>query len=673
MANDAKKNSVPLKKVVLYKHGMGYFERRGVLDGSASIEILCGAADIDDMLKSLMVLSSDGARLEAITYDSAKTLEDRMTEFGFDMRKAKGLIDIIGQIKGLPVSVLASGTKASGRVVGIDYLDHVASGDKVTKEPFLIMLADATFRRLSLSSISSITVEDETFSTELNQQLELLFQNARKKDKKALTVVLPESKGEVVVAYSIPSPIWKTSYRIVVVDNHILIQGMAIVDNVQDEDWTDVSMVLVSAAPISFIQPLYDPVQPNRARVNPQGYKSSGPVVAERAQRSRGMADAAVDRLEEMAVQSWGAPVPAAAPAAPGGGGSYGSFREGRIMAEMMAAQAMEQSLPVDAGSSGELFEYRVANPVTVPRNTSALIPIVQGEIEGNKLSLYNAMKNRKHPYCAIRLINTTGLTLEAGPVTVLEEDAYAGEALLDVLKPDDKRFLPYAVDQDVHVITRNAYNEMPIYRVRIFGSTLYMDYRSRTSTIYRLENLSEKIKSVYVEHEVSYAMKLVGDASPVETTDSYYRFEVMLGPQAYEELTVTQEEELSRTVWIADPENLDRNVLRYLIDTNELTKEMADQLRQILAKHAALVDIVEKRKAVQARIQQYVSDQQRARENLKALGAHNERYRLAIDEAEDRIMKANAELTDLQAQFDALRAEFHELVMRELEAEIAR
>jgi hypothetical protein len=323
MANDAKKNSVPLKKVVLYKHGMGYFERRGVLDGSASIEILCGAADIDDMLKSLMVLSSDGARLEAITYDSAKTLEDRMTEFGFDMRKAKGLIDIIGQIKGLPVSVLASGTKASGRVVGIDYLDHVASGDKVTKEPFLIMLADATFRRLSLSSISSITVEDETFSTELNQQLELLFQNARKKDKKALTVVLPESKGEVVVAYSIPSPIWKTSYRIVVVDNHILIQGMAIVDNVQDEDWTDVSMVLVSAAPISFIQPLYDPVQPNRARVNPQGYKSSGPVVAERAQRSRGMADAAVDRLEEMAVQSWGAPVPAAAPAAPGGGASW--------------------------------------------------------------------------------------------------------------------------------------------------------------------------------------------------------------------------------------------------------------------------------------------------------------------------------------------------------------
>jgi hypothetical protein len=44
-------------------------------------------------------------------------------------------------------------------------------------------------------------------------------------------------------------------------------------------------------------------------------------------------------------------------------------------------------------------------------------------------------------------LTNTTGLTLEGGPVTVTEGDTYVGEAMLDTMKPDDKRFVPYAVE----------------------------------------------------------------------------------------------------------------------------------------------------------------------------------------------------------------------------------
>lgn len=668
MGNETKNNRVPLRKVVLYKHGMGYFERRGTVNGSGSIEILCGAAEIDDMLKSLMVLASDGARIDAITYDSAKTLEDRMQEFGFDVRRAKGLLDIISQMKGLPVSVTSSGTAYSGRVAGIDYLEHVVD-DKVTRDPFLILFANATFRRLSITSISSITVDDESFSSELNQQFELLFQNARKKDRKALTVVLPETQGEVVVAYSIPSPIWKTSYRLVAVGEHVIIQGMAIVDNVQDEDWDKVEMVLVSAAPISFIQPLYDPVQPRRASVAAQGYVSSGPVIAERAQR---LAQASAAPQAAEAQMAWGSPAP----------GTAGAMRKEAYAEKLQLREAgfvdaldqfAEQDIGIEAGSSGELFEYRVSAPVTVPRNTSALIPIVQGNIEGEKISLFNERKNKSHPYCAIRLTNTTGLTLEAGPVTVMEEDSYAGEAMLDVLKPDDKRFLPYALDQDVHVILRHESHELPLYHVRIAGATLYLDYRLRLATIYRIENLCEREKTVYVEHGVNESMKLVGDAHPVESTEHYYRFAVKLKPHELHELVVTQEQELARTIWIADPENLDRQSLRYLVETNALTQQMQDQLRAILAKHASLTELVHKRNAVQGRIQQYTQDQARARENLRALGAHNERYRQAIDEAEDRIMRATAEVNDLIAKYNEQRAEFQELVTRELEADISR
>lgn len=680
MSDRERKNTVPLKKVVLYKHGMGYFERRGTVDtsavnGAGSIEILCGASDIDDMLKSLMVLSADGARIQAITYDSAKTLEDRMVEFGFDVRHAQGLIDIIAQMKGLPVAVYASGTTISGRALGIDIQEQIAEDGRVINEPFLIVLQDGTFRRISLNSILSIRVEDKAFATELNQQLELLFQNAKKKDKKALTVKLPETKGEVVVAYSIPSPIWKTSYRLVLVQGKLLIQGMAIVDNVQDEDWNEVDVVLVSAAPISFIQPLYDPVQPYRKRIATQGYQSAGPVMAERGQ----VVAASIQR----AYGSSPPPMPAAAPAAQMAMDSWGSVdslgakvgalsdrAEARSAASMLLESDAE--IGIDTASSGELFEYRVSNPVTIPRNTSALIPIVQQSVEGEKLSLYNQEKNSKHPYSTIRLKNTSGLTLEGGPVTVVEEDSYAGEALLDVLKPGDTRFLPYALDQDCHVIIRNEYDRRPVYKARMAGQTLYLDYRERNTTLYRLENLSEKEKMVYVEHRLNARAKLVGDHKPVETTQHFHRFEVKLNANQLYELAVIEEQQMARTVYVADPDRMDVNGLTYFLRECNVGGEMMEFLKSVLAKQQEVARVQLKRNALNAKLQQYQTDQARARDNLKALGTSNERYRRAIDEAEDNIISTNQQLAELSDQYDRLRAEFMEMIDRQIEAEIS-
>lgn len=659
MAKDAKKNTVPLKKVVLYKHGMGYFERRGEVDGAASVEILCGATDIDDMLKSLMVLTADGAPLEAITYDSAKTLEQRMTEFGFDVRQTEGLIDIIVQVKGLPVKVTASSTTYSGKVIGIDTLEHISSDNKIAKELFLVILADATFKRVAMNKISSIEVDDESFSKELNQQLELLFSNAKKKDKKALTVKLPKTSGEVVVAYSIPSPIWKTSYRLVVQDEALLLQGMAIVDNVQDEDWENVQMVLVSAAPISFIQPLYDPIQPFRRTVRAQGFQSGGPVKAERAQVFQ----------EQVETGSWGAPAPAAAPMP----GSVQMKSVGALFKRAVTDEDLK-NLPVEAGSSGELFEYKIATAVTVPRNTSALIPIVQEKIDGERISLYNMESNKQHPYHALRLRNTSGLTLEAGPVTVVDQDSYAGEALLDVLKPDDTRLLQYALDQDCHVIVREDHSAMPVFRVRSVGGALYMDYRIRHSKFYRIENLAKKDKTVYVEHRVDESMKLISKDEPLETTQNFYRFEVKLKAEEKRELAVTQEQEFANTIWLTDPEQVNWSSVQYWIDSGELNRDMVAFLQAVMAKQQQVIYSVQKLQEIARAIERYSKDQERARENLKALGAHgtnSERFEKAIEEAEDRIAKASEEMAELQREVAAKRNEFAELIQAQVESDI--
>src|SRR5580700_7689227 len=117
---DDNKNSIPLKRVALYKHGIGYFERRGKFKGPGEVELMCGPDEIDDMLKSLLVLRDGGRQVSAITYESSKTLETRLSEFGFDLRDCRGMVELITQLKGAPVTVEMSGESVAGRVLGLD-------------------------------------------------------------------------------------------------------------------------------------------------------------------------------------------------------------------------------------------------------------------------------------------------------------------------------------------------------------------------------------------------------------------------------------------------------------------------------------------------------------------------------------------------------------------------
>ena len=87
---------------------------------------------------------------------------------------------------------------------------------------------------------------------------------------------------------AIAAPIWKTTYRVVLDDKGTpFFQGWAIVDNVSEEDWTDVSLSLVSGTPVSFVQRLQQPYYrhrpvvpiPGDVQLAPQGHEAS--VVAE--------------------------------------------------------------------------------------------------------------------------------------------------------------------------------------------------------------------------------------------------------------------------------------------------------------------------------------------------------------------------------------------------------
>lgn len=666
-------SSVALTKVVLYKHGIGYFERRGSIEAPCKINLVCEAAEIDDMLKSLLALSTGGRRIDAITYDSSKTLQSRLAEFGFDISRTEGLVGLLAQMKGIPVTVSVSGESYSGRVVGLDTSEQIIN-DSIVRDPQLsLYTSSSTFKRIALSSISSIKVDDENMASEVNQQLELLFQNAKKKDRKALTVsISEEGKHELLIAYSIPCPIWKTSYRLVMhEESKILLQGMAIVDNVQEEDWNDVQIVLVAASPISFIQPLYYPVQPFRPTIAAQGNASSGPVLAERSQR-RAEAPAEM-KLMKAKVAGGAAPPAAFAQAAAKSEGNWGSLDSlGFSENQPALADAMEAApLNIESAETGEMFEYRVNKPVTIPRNSSALIPIVQQDVSGERISLYNEKKNAKFPFAAIRFVNNTGLTLEGGPVTVMEGDIYAGEALLDTIKPDDKRFLLYAIDQSCPVIVKQVSTSKPYYKARAVSNVIIVDYNMVNTKHYEIENLSDKTKIVFVEHPVNQPWKLVNTLQPEEITEHYYRFKQVLKPKSLEKLEVSEETESFMQIWIGDANQVDENQLKWLMQQNFMNDEFRSFIKKLLALRQEFLILNEKIVNEQNLRNQYVEAQTRARENLKTLGASNERYRKIIDTTEDQITEANAKMNELNKQRSEKNAEYRQLALTQIETQL--
>src|SRR5207249_8570808 len=110
---------------------------------------------------------------------------------------------------------------------------------------------------------------------------------------------------------------------------------------------------------------------------------------------------------------------------------------------------SLVSSPPRPGKSAGDFFEYNVKQKISIARNQSALVPILQNHIEAEKVTLWN---ENSPPLRAVWIKNTSGQVLDAGSFNVLEADAFAGEGVLENIHPDERRLLSYAADAAVHV-----------------------------------------------------------------------------------------------------------------------------------------------------------------------------------------------------------------------------
>src|SRR4029077_11174863 len=141
--------------------------------------------------------------------------------------------------------------------------------------------------------------------------------------------------------------------------------------------------------------------------------------------------------------------------------------------------------------------QYPMKKPVSLPRQKSALLPIINKEVEGTRVSIYNERTHAKFPLLGLKFKNTSGLHLMQGPITVFEGSSYAGDSRVLDVQPNEERLLSYAVDlgTEVEVVADNP--RQTLTKVRAYKGLLYTTTRQVEGKTYRAKNRSEQDRTL--------------------------------------------------------------------------------------------------------------------------------------------------------------------------------
>ena len=644
---------LPLTRVVLFSSGVGYFERLGEVEGNAGLQLSFRVEQINDILKSLVLQDLGGGSVAPVTYAPLDPLEKTLSSFAVDISDNPNVAELWDRLRGAKVEVTAD-KPVAGVVFGAEKQQKSVE-DQILTFDVLNLLTDEGLVEVPLWQARRIRILDENIDADLRKALSAI-DSARDTGKRPVNLTFNgEGKREVVVGYLLETPVWKTSYRLISDEEGLFLQGWSIVENTTDEDWDRVSLGLVSGRPVSFIQDLYPPLYVRR------------PVVAP------SVAAAAAPRIWE---GDMGVPEPQmeAAPAATArrgrNGGEKGDKGDrgeadtvtademagfgGMGVAQAPAAAALGRTTAAMAagGKVGTLFEYAINQPVSVPRQQSAMIPIISSAIEGEKLSIFNAAVDSKYPMNAIQLRNTTGLHLMGGAITVFDGGVYAGDALVEDVVPGDERLVSYAVDLGTEVDVREKSEPERLVATKVVAGVMTVRQKMRQATTYVVKNSAAEPKTVVIEHPANDDWTLVEPNQADERTRSHYRFKLAIDPDKTVEMKVVLERVLSEEVELTDLDKDD--LVEFLAMDAQASDAIRAAVQSLLGLRTELAALVAQREEKETQIEEIGQEQERIRQNMKELDRQSDLYRKYVDKLtvqENELDKLREEVKTLRGQ----------------------
>ena len=663
---------LPVKQVVLYKHGVGYFERSGTLGPGESARLEFNAAEMNDVLKSLTISERGGGKISGLRYDAMDPLSHRLADFPFQIGGSQPLSAMLDQLKGARLELKFGGETVTGAIVNGRLV--AASDKQPEREQLTLMLDSGELRMVDLSAATAIRFADATLQGQFRDYLAALAA-ARSKDKRSVYIDSTDAAArEVVASYMVPSPVWKSSYRLIFgASGQPVLEGWAIVDNTTGEDWNKVQLSLVSGRPISFVSQLYAPRYVERPAAELADDRAAQPVVHEGSFEG----SIAPQRVRVGGNVGHGGGAGAMAGLSSGTiGGITGSlapappprqFDAGMLMApDAKKAEVAPSSIvaSASAGELGELFEYRIAQPVTIRKDESAMLPFLQQPIEARKLLIYSDHSSQ-HPTDAAEITNTSGKTLDGGPITVYDGGAYGGEALMETLKAKDKRLISYAVDLGTRITEAFDGKQAVVREIHASRGILTTKLAAEETRTYTIRNVDQKPKTLIIEHPLRPMYTLLNQ-KPAEKTADAYRFEVTLAADATREFPVSEERVYDQTYAVT---NLTPDVLVTYVHNGAISEAGRAQLQRIADLKSQDAEADRGLHDVDSQTASVTSDEERIRRNIASLNVVSgqqqqvQDYARQLATSEQQLAALRDRKAELQKKKSALEGEINKLI----------
>ena len=646
--------AVPLKKVVMFNSGVGFFERQAEIEGNVRVDLKFDVDDVNDLLQSMVVRDLGGGSISAVTYGSKEPITRTLGTFAIDLTDEPTLGALLRQVRGERVQI-DSGSAVSGVIVGVELRPERVGDDKAIETEYLNLLTDDGLASVPLAGVRRIKLLNEKLDAELRQALAVLALG-HATDKKTVTLSFSGDKRRAVrVGYIQEAPIWKTSYRLVLDDDRPpFLQGWALVENASEEDWNDVSLTLISGRPISFVMDLYQSLYVARPVVAPELFGSVRPQTydqdlaakdlqfRQQARRNRNQPGAGYGGMGGMGEMTFGAPA-------------------NKRKEKLDISQGVETS--ANASDVGELFQYELKQLVSLPRQKSAMLPIVNESVKAEKVSIYNAGVHSKHPLNGLRFINSTPVHLMQGPITVFDGGVYAGDARIRDLPPGVERLISYALDLETEVAVANKPQPQRLASLKIVDGVAISTSIVERSHECVAKNSGDRPKRLLIEYPIEAGWKLVAPERPAEKTRELYRFAVEAKPGEPAKLEIREQQPLVQRVSVTD---LNDDMIALYLSAEALSPEVKAALAELQKRKAELAELTEQHKRVKEQLSNISLEQARIRENMARIDRNSDlydRYLKKFSGQEDEIEQLNERAEKLLDQMQTMRQALAEYI----------
>lgn len=673
---------LPVREMVLYKHGVGFFVRAGQT-GEPQIALTFRKDEINDVLKSLSVFDRAGGQVLGIHYQTPMDQEARLASSSIRLSDVGSERELLRDLRGRKAVLtfeIAPGSMEtlSGRVVGIDDMGKeqnrqlqniglVISPDEIAPPTVVLLAEDGEVHFLPLASLRRIRVQDSQSARDLTYFLDT---SMSEDDRRTVYVRMSDGEHDLYVAYVAPSPTWRVSYRIVAESDEAgetgkaLLQGWGLFDNRLEEDLNDVQVTLVAGQPISFIYELYAsriPVRPtvqDESRIAPGPVEFAGALPAYLEEEDESVGDRELLRaINKPTAQSRAKAAEASVENLKRRPAMYvGGSLSGDMAASTSSAEAKDM---------GEFFQYVVTTPVSIKRGESALVPIINNEVKYHRELLYNGQKLPDHPVVSLRFDNGTGLTLERGPVTVVEDSDYKGEAVVPFTKDGNQVYLPYAVELGVK-ITERTKERVETIRLRIQEGYIVYDQYQIWEKTYLIENTTPNSLTITLEANINSAYELFDTPTPDVETANERRWRVEVGARAKAEFVQKLRRRGSRQEQLV---YLDHQKLQEFMKNRWLDDATLKQLRDLLNTIAQIDKLRAQQTELDTERQKLYNQQEQLRKNMQALSpsgdeaAFRKRIVGQLETSQNRVDEIDREMSDLSRRIKASEQQVSDLI----------